>query len=373
MHRWRYRLAQRAGARTFTDLVSGRGPGARHQVAEVVVLGVCALVAAGVVAELATLGWAVPTTRLGFWHWGAVLVLAIAAWVVVPRAPRLPGDVLLVSRGEAPTWWGLVDEVASVLGTRPPDQAGFDRHLNAAAARVGTRFRSTVIFGMPLWCVLLPQERVAILAHEIGHFRHADVRRSVVVSLAMGSLERVLEVLWPDAVDEEPTFDETTLLTFLVDATRRVLALPFLGLLYVLDRASASGRPRQEYLADLAASAVAGTEGTRTSLLRLLSGEGTLARVQAAVRRREDVWASLGSAPPPSPRELRRLLRACDLTGHQQDETHPPTHLRVRLVDETEGRPAQVVVDAARSMAIERELDGVRERMRRGLTDDLLE
>ncbi len=145
------------------------------------------------------------------------------------------------------------------------------------------------------------------------------------------------------------------------------------ALLYGLDRLDARATQRQEYLADLASARAAGAAAAQTSLLRLLSLNGTHARVMSAVRRREDVWTALAASPHPPERELRRLQRESELVGHQADDTHPPTHLRAQLVaGATESTPV-VVVDAARTAAFEAELQPVREHLREGLTDSFLE
>lgn len=370
--RWRRGMAQRVGARTYDDLLAGRPAAPLARVAWVGVLLLCAVVLVLDAAVPVLLVGTVIDDHLGFWHWPAVVLMAVATYVVVPRPPRVPDSVMHVTRAEAPSWWALVDEVAAAVGVRPPAALAFDTGLNACVGPIGRRWTTTVVYGLPLLAVQQPQERVAVLAHELGHLRGGDVRRGVVAGLAMTSLCQVLDVLWPDAIDENPV-DEVAGMVMIANVLRRVLALPVLGLLYVIDRLACGASPRQEYLADAAAARVAGTEATRTAVLRLLGLTGISARAQSAARRGEDVWEALASAPVPPERELARLLRGSELTGHLEDSTHPPTHLRARLLTARRAQAGCVVLDPTRERAIDAELAAVRDRLGQRLRDDLVE
>ncbi|MFG2870412.1 hypothetical protein [Streptomyces sp. NPDC048338] len=64
-------------------------------------------------------------------------------------------------------------------------------------------------------------------------------------------------------------------------------------------------------------------------------------------------------------REYERLRRVGELRGHRVDSTHPPTHLRRRLLAAGEAFPARVTVNAATATAIDGELAGVRRQVAR--------
>lgn len=194
-----------------------------------------------------------------------------------------------------------------------------------------------------------------------------------MVGVALDALAHIIDVLWPDAIDLEPADPELMWFAVIGNMLRRVLALPFLGLLYLVDALRCRASQRAEYLADLAGARTAGVAAARSSLLRLLSLEGVQTRASSAVRRREDVWTALQRSPQPPENELRRLLRESELLGHQEDDTHPPTHLRVQLVNAAPATTASVVLDSGRLLGIERELHPVRERLRERYTDSLLE
>lgn len=374
VRRWRRRLATRVGERVYADLRAGRRPDARDMLAQAALLGVSLVVDVVILASVALLVLVVLSGSLGFWHWPVVVACLVWLYLVLPRPHRLPREGLVqLSRDDAPRLWALVDDVAAGVGTAPPDLLAVSADLNAFALRSGWSWRRTVVLGLPLWAAQQPQERVATLSHELGHFKGRDVGRGVVVGVALTALTQVLDVLWPDAFEDDPPDVDLTWLFVAVNLVRRLLALPVLALLYALDRLHARASARQEYLADLASARVAGPAAAQTALLRLLSLDGTHTRVRSAVRRREDVWTALATAPHPPERELRRLQRESELVGHQADHTHPPTHLRVQLAASTDAATPLVVVDAARAAALENELQPVREQLREGLTDSFLE
>ncbi|MGN6612749.1 MAG: M48 family metallopeptidase [Angustibacter sp.] len=372
--RWRRRLAHRVGARVYGDLRAGRRPDARDALAHGALLVVSVMVDLAIVASVGLLVVVVLSDSLGFWHWPAVVACLVWLALVLPRPHHLPDEGLVqLSREDAPRLWGLVDDVAAGVGTAPPQVLAVSTDLNAYAMRSGWRWRRTVVMGLPLWAVLGPQEGVATLAHELGHFKSRDIGRGAVVGAAGVALTQVVGVLWPDAFEDEPPDVDLTWLFVAVNLVRRLVALPLVALLYGMERLHARASQRQEYLADIASARVAGAAAAQRALLRLLSLDGTHTRVRSAVRRREDVWTALATAPHPPQHELRRLQRESELVGHQADDTHPPTHLRAQLVaDATVTAPA-VVVDASRAAALEAELQPVRERLREVLTDSFLE
>ena len=55
---------------------------------------------------------------------------------------------------------------------RRPRPAG--RRGEHAVTRVGVRGRSVLVIGIPLWLLLTPEMRVAVLAHELGHLDNRD-------------------------------------------------------------------------------------------------------------------------------------------------------------------------------------------------------
>jgi Peptidase family M48 len=84
--------------------------------------------------------------------------------------------------------------------TPPPELVVVDMEPNASVTNVGLRSRAVLRLGAPLWAIRDGQERVGLLAHELGHLAHGDPRRGRVVALAMQTLAR-----WRLALTPPPT------------------------------------------------------------------------------------------------------------------------------------------------------------------------
>lgn len=63
--------------------------------------------------------------------------------------------------------------------------------------------------------------------------------------------------------------------------------------------------------------------------------------------------------------EYERLRRVSERRGHGVDDTHPPTHLRLRCLAQSEPQAAQVDFDDERAAAIAAELAPARTAMAR--------
>jgi Zn-dependent protease with chaperone function len=370
--RHEHRIVSRAAARTYDELLTS--PSHRPRVTAPsmvlvtlsVVLLSCVLILGIGVLWLAVAG-------SGFWRWPAALTGGLLLWLLLPRPPKLRDDVTLLSRAEAPELWRLVDEVSVRLDTPTPDLLGVDTDYNAYVVLVGWRRRRLLVIGLALWAAELPQERVATLGHELGHFAHRDTARLLLTNVGQSVLSNTVNVLWPDAMDRRgPASEKLALFGFFGNWLRRLVALPFIGLLLLTLRLDSHQRQRAEYLADLASVRLAGREAAAMSLHRLLAIPGVTARLGGAVRRGEDPWATLDAAVAPPERELRRLLLASERRGHSVDSSHPPTHLRVSLVRSRPDVAGELQVDAEWTDSISAELAPTRARLRRRLRDDMV-
>ncbi|NUW38495.1 M48 family metalloprotease, partial [Nonomuraea sp. SMC257] len=103
----------------------------------------------------------------------AVLLLG-TAWLMRPRLGRLPAGPHLRGRDRAPRLFGLLDRVGAEVGAPPVDVVFVSAEDNAAYARIGRRGRRALIIGAPLWARLGPQEKVALLGHELSHSSNGD-------------------------------------------------------------------------------------------------------------------------------------------------------------------------------------------------------
>ncbi|MFI8825596.1 M48 family metalloprotease [Streptomyces sp. NPDC053431] len=373
--RLRRTLAHRYGEQLFADL--GRDPataagslpaspsgsaGAPGLLATALALFVHGITVALVVLGLQLLvgGWGE-----GFQPALGALLLALA-FTLRPRfgsLAKIRNGAPVLERSDAPQLFALLDEVAGAVGTRGVDVVLLDADANASVRTYGLRQRRALGLGLSLWAVLDRQERVALLGHEFGHYAHGDTRHGVLVGSALRSLGTWQYMLAPNRGD--------TLMDQLANLLTALPRLAVHGMILLLDQATLRVSQRAEYLADASAARAAGVDGAAGLLDRLLvtgSAETVLQRETVAARtrigrtaRREDpaegLWDRVAAHVAAVPeREYERLRRVAELRGHSVDATHPPTHLRRRLVSRGEHRPAGVVLDAARSVAVDAEL-----------------
>lgn len=375
----RREVAGRRGTETFEELVrEGAQGGGEGLTPSYVLPYAMALVVHGV--SFVLLGVGVGLTIAG---WGNPVVVIVGVVMVLlflvlrPRFPRLDEVAPQLGRSDAPRLFALVDSVAAEIGTRGVDAIVVEPDVNAAVTTYGPR-RRVLHLGLGLWAVLTPQQKVALLGHELGHFANGDIRHGVVVGSALHTLRLWVVVLTPERWDGR--------LTQLIAAG--LMRIPYYlarGALTVMERVSLRGVPRREYLADDLAAEVASTEAARELMetllhadqvdreLRRLANEATaFAGRDGAPRMDETLWprlaAHLASIPP---RERERLRRVSAWEGHRQDATHPPTHLRAELLQRRAPSTAKVVLDEGTEQAVERELRPAAKRLARVVARDM--
>ncbi|MFJ1598322.1 M48 family metallopeptidase [Streptomyces sp. NPDC088261] len=357
----RRRLARRHGQWLADEMARGESLRPHRDASSVLAYLVALAVHAGTVmlaavgAVLIVTGWETviqPMLGIGF------LLLAVA---VRPRVGRLPEDVPVLTRDDAPRLFALVDEVAAVVGTTGVHRVVVLPDANAAVGSYGVRGHRVLYVGLGLWEILTPAQRVALLGHELGHYAHGDTRRSNVVGTALRTLAFLVDVLTPETPQGFlARIGAVMLLT---------LRAAVLGILVLLDHLTLRASQRAEYLADAAAGRVASPAAVVELMDLLLVSdtvrdklrrESVLAHTRIGGHRPRDaeqgLWerlaAQTGAVPP---EEYERLRRAGERRGHSADSTHPPTHLRRRHMAEAEQGRARVTCDdtAARAIAAE--------------------
>jgi len=293
------------------------------------------------------------------WTWpnllGIILgsAMAIGGWFLLPRPGRLPDRT--VTRDQAPALYALVDEVAAVLKTRPVDVIALDPDVNASFSRVGLRRTTVLTLGLPLWQLLAPQERVAVISHELAHQENGDTARTFLVSRALGTLDA-----WDDFLTQDP-HPEISVSDFAVRWILELVAVVVRGIMSVLLRLFLTETQRAEYLADFLGSRVSGTQA-------LLSVNDTLLRTSACP---EALFDATMKTPARDPCYAAIFDRHTALVegiasgqvdaareraiSHHEDGTHPPTAYRSAFLA---NRPCDPVVtlDDAGSRRIDAEL-----------------
>ncbi len=119
-----------------------------------------------------------------------------------PRIPgRPPGAVL--DPAHTPTLHALVARIAEARGVPAPRGIIVDAEWNAAWVTAGVRRERWLVLGLPLLTGLEPQQRVALIAHELGHEHSGDLTRTLVVGSAVDALDTLSGVMDPTR-DESP-------------------------------------------------------------------------------------------------------------------------------------------------------------------------
>ncbi|MGW1591529.1 M48 family metallopeptidase [Streptomyces sp. NPDC002386] len=374
-------LARRHGERLLDEMMSGQVLRPRRD-ASAVAASVLALLVHGVTLALAVLGvWCVVA------GWGGVgvvagAVLLVLFWALAPRVRRLPDDRPVLFRSEAPELFALVDEVAHAVGTRSVHAIVVDGSINAAVTTYGVRGRRLLVLGMPLWEILTPEERIALLGHELAHYANGDTRNGFVVGTAVRTL-----ALWHHTLQPLP---DPSGIELAVNALYVLPRLLVRGLLVLLVRLTSRAGTRAEYLADRLAARTASTQAAvnlmdrlliTNSLAVLLRSEANRAALggsrsaREAKARADELWCLLTAFAASVPEhEYERQRRAGARRGHQVDATHPPTHLRRACLLAGESLPAVVPPQDHRNERIATELAAARtEAARRLLRDGLVD
>ncbi|MFI6148658.1 M48 family metallopeptidase [Streptomyces sp. NPDC051109] len=377
----RRRLAHAYGEQLAAEMEQGRGQsGPVGRDAATVSAFMLSLVVHGVTVLLLVAG--VLLIVLG-WETGVLpavgaLLLALAV-VLRPRPGRLPKDAPVLYRADAPRLFELIDEVGAAIGTAGVHAVVLDPGANAGVTTYGMRGRRMLVLGLGLWEILLPQERVALLGHELGHFAHGDTRRGVVTGGALDALSTWYYMLAPNR--------PIGLMDRFVNAVTFLPRWIAYGLLVLLDHLTLRASQRAEYLADVSAAEVGSTEAAVGLMDRLLvcgtvgpelrrESVGAQMHGGSAGREARDaaergLWERLASRIAAVPEhEYERLRRVAARRGHRVDSTHPPTHLRRRCAAAGGPYAAQVTYDGARGAAVAQELASARAAVARRVIRD---
>lgn len=296
----------------------------------------------------------------------AALVLGIALFVVPFNRVRTTSRLEL-RRADAPTLFGLIDEVARETGAPAIDSVSISADFNASYSARGVRRQRQLGIGMALWSVLDAQERLALITHELGHAVNGDLRNTVVVHRALVTLSRWRQLFTPtprDRWESAGHHSPAEGLVGLVEAVvLPVVLFPFAALTgafsAALDVIANRDGQRREYYADELAARVAGsTAAIQLTEMLLLADFCQECLVRTARFHRDlDPWQTLrGAVLGVPPTELERLRWNARQTLGRIDSTHPPTQLRADLLRGRPAREPRIVVSAATAETIEREL-----------------
>ncbi len=300
------------------------------------------------------------------------VLLILVAVILLPRYPRLPRHIDTLSAERAPTLFALVARVSQAVGTAPPRTIAVTPWHEAWTTSVGLRQRRVLTIGLALFGSLDPQQRVALLAHEMGHFRNGDIRRGLFTQPAMTVLGRLSDLFRGRSLIRLRSIGAGglgNLVDPLVDLVMTIVSGVFyaahLGVLAVLLRDS----QRREYLADQRAAELAGTRAAAQLFDLLVSDSVVLVAARARSQQDQPTWPA-AVAPLLRPENAAKVRRLRQLSVRQEASmwrTHPPTGLRAWLVEAEAWRDPALVLTEAESARIDAELASHYQRARRDL------
>jgi Zn-dependent protease with chaperone function len=292
------------------------------------------------------------------------LFLICLAVQLRPRRGTVDGEGLL-RRADAPQLFALVDEIARVLGTRTVDVIQCTHHFEIRAVPFGLRRRRLDI-GLALWETLTPQQRIACLAHELGHFAIGDVRHHMMVRTVLPLLHSAAAPSGSSAALRERALAASPVsrrademahaaARFRVDSALSGWALwlvtwPHTQMARLVQGLAASVAEEVEFRSDGLAAQVASTEAAVQALqCRGLSG------VMGAELRRLAVEARTFDRPHAGEGLWQKLAAYAGKVSHTFPRDVP--QVRIGMLSAAPQYPAMVTLDRSAAEGVERELE----------------
>ncbi len=313
-----------------------------------VLLGYLALTLAGV--------WVLLHAIRPFHFWAFVLGV-VALWLAGSSMPRRAGAPHVLTDTQAPELHALVQEISQAIGLKQVPRIAVSPDFNASYGTTGWRSQPVVTLGLPILYGFAPQERVAVIAHELAHGVNRDPARGWWMGLAQAFLLSLYWTLHPRRI-WQAELGAAAFPAALGNLLLLALAGTPYGLLWVLGQLIGQDSQRAEYRADLLAAQVAGHEVTAQALDHLhLSHLYEYSLQKHRLRpERPDVFSEfahqLGTYPPERLAHLREQLATEQLS---LDASHPPTSWRVQVVS-AHPRPALITLTEERAARLEAEL-----------------
>ena len=258
--------------------------------------------------------------------------LVAAAIVMRPRLGRPPRNLTRVNLAATPAFSEMLASIAGRLGTRQPSHVYLAPDFNMSFGKVGLRRRGVLTIGVPLWMSITPEQRLAALAHELGHAVNQDSRRTVFVGGAIDALATWHDVLHPGRWPHGASASEYV--GYILLGPPRLLLAWLAGRAAMALHSLTHERQRAaEFYADRLAATVAGREATASALDALEIGDSVTSAMNAGRRRGDDVLDAMATFVDSIPdHERERLRRRSRRRGTAVDDSHPPTADRVEAV-----------------------------------------
>jgi len=288
------------------------------------------------------------------------LILLIVSWFTRPNFGKIT-TTNSVTRVEFPHLFRLVDRVATAMVAPQIDIIKIDTRFNASIYEGGFKKRHMLTIGLPLFTILEDREKIALLAHELGHCLNRDMRRGFYIGSALNTLIYWYRItrpayLWPKHSRDGILIIFSTFVTnLLMLALSKIIQLGIYILTHLIFRES----QRAEYLADAQANRVSGTRAMVAMLEKLHFAEIFTLSVQMVALNpgKQKLFDCLRNSLREVPeRELDRIRRIRHLDGSRLDVTHPPTVYRTAFIEARPAEGANIIFGDEEFLELKKEL-----------------
>jgi Zn-dependent protease with chaperone function len=214
--------------------------------------------------------------------------------------------------------------------------------FNAAYGVVGWRRVPVLWIGLPLWMALRPQERLALLGHEVAHGVNGDGTRGFIVGSALGALDEWIGFL------QGLLHHAATLSGPLGGYVTWILSIPFAALQRLLAQILWLDKQQAEYFADYLASTIAGTDAA----VLMLQRSGCAEHLDNVLLRNAYSTTQSGA-------HIFHLSRFGERA--RLDASHPPTAYRIDLLSAHKVAKPRMIAAESVMNAIDQELNPLQE------------
>jgi heat shock protein HtpX len=279
---------------------------------------------------------------------GAVALLLVIL-LIRPRLGRPPKRADCVIPSAAPTLFGLVARVCAAINAPPPDRIVLTREYNAAVSRDGLRGVVTLRIGARMWLALTPQQRIAMIAHEMGHVVSRDPGRGLLVEPVLttffrlatvtGTRNRLRSIWWFNV-------SRLNIVGLFIEIARWLVSRVFVLAHLAVRRIALPDRLRAEYRADVLAADVGGSDAALAVIDRLVLGDQVIPLLShVAGHRPPDEWAFAVDSLIERRAGILPYLRQDTARATSLWDSHPPSGRRAELLLALPSVPPTVTID----------------------------
>jgi hypothetical protein len=281
---------------------------------------------------------------------GAIVIAMALA--VRPRLGKLDKLDDPITAEAAPTLHRLIGAAAAQVGSPLPHRVLASSSWNAQSATLGLRRRRVLTIGLPLWVSLDPQERVALLARQLGPYARPGVHSGVMTRMAFGTFATLRDATrpHPDSWQRGGTIVKPIIALF-----HLVFTFAQLG----VDRVTYRAVQLDVYGWDDVGTRVAGSAATAGLLDTLMVAEVVMPAVTRAAYAGTDpaAWHAAAMSSRASTTDRRpRLRQLSTRDGARMSAPFPATGLRAQLVASRPPVDPGLVLSAVDSDRIDAEL-----------------